>query len=94
MLLGLEMVDEDMGEDNMTDLLIGDMFMWPAGSPRASPRRHDDEASREGSPARNAHMNNTGAYTRDDDHHPVTRAPWLRPLLSRLTTTGCSRCML
>ncbi|OWR52508.1 hypothetical protein KGM_209621 [Danaus plexippus plexippus] len=70
MLLGLEMVDEDMGEDNMTDLLIGDMFMWPAGSPRASPRRHDDEASREGSPARNAHMNNTGAYTRDDDHHP------------------------
>ncbi|XP_046965112.1 mediator of RNA polymerase II transcription subunit 13 isoform X1 [Vanessa cardui] len=71
MLLGLvDMVDEDMGEENMTDLLISDMFMWPAGSPRASPRRHDDEASREGSPARHAHLNATGAYPRDDEHQP------------------------
>ncbi|KAI8434636.1 hypothetical protein MSG28_003169 [Choristoneura fumiferana] len=45
MFLGVDMNDEDMGEDNMTDLLMTDMFnnMWPQGSPRASPRRHDDD---------------------------------------------------
>lgn len=74
MLLGLGDIgmEEDMGEENMNmDLLMGDMFMWPANSPRASPRRHDDEASREGSPARNAHLTAAGAYQRDDDNQPV-----------------------
>ncbi|XP_039747387.1 mediator of RNA polymerase II transcription subunit 13 isoform X2 [Pararge aegeria] len=65
-LMGLEMPDEEMGEENMTDLL-DEMFMWPPRSPHASPRRHDDDASREGSPAR-AHL--AGAYSRDDDHQP------------------------
>ncbi|XP_052737823.1 mediator of RNA polymerase II transcription subunit 13 isoform X2 [Bicyclus anynana] len=66
-LMGLEMPDEEMGEENMTDLLE-EMFMWPARSPHASPRRHDDDASREGSPARHSHL--AGAYPRDDDHQP------------------------
>lgn len=62
--LGVDMGEEDMGEDNMTELLIGDMFnnMWATNSPRASPRRHDDEhASREGSPAAQPHRG-AGTY--------------------------------
>ncbi|XP_049867276.1 mediator of RNA polymerase II transcription subunit 13 [Pectinophora gossypiella] len=52
MFLDVDMVDEDMGEENMTDLFMGDMFAWAPGSPRASPRRHDDDDVRDGSPAR------------------------------------------
>lgn len=70
MLLGLDMVDEDMGEENIHDML-SDMFMWSTNSPRASPRRLEDEASREGSPARSAHLHAAGAYSRDDAHQPV-----------------------
>ncbi|CAG9784039.1 unnamed protein product [Diatraea saccharalis] len=55
MFLDVDMGDEDMGEDNMTELLIGDMFnnMWPQGSPRNSPRRpdHDHDDDHAGSPA-------------------------------------------
>ncbi|XP_052757574.1 mediator of RNA polymerase II transcription subunit 13 isoform X2 [Galleria mellonella] len=45
MFLNVDMGDEDMGEDNMADLLIGDMFsnMWAQNSPRNSPRRNDDD---------------------------------------------------
>lgn len=70
MLLGLDMVDEDMGEENIHDML-SDMFMWSTNSPRASPRRLEDEASREGSPARGALLHAAGAYSRDDAHQPV-----------------------
>ncbi|CAH2086037.1 unnamed protein product [Euphydryas editha] len=69
MLLGLDMVDEDMGEENIHDML-SDMFMWSTNSPRASPRRMEDEASREGSPARSAHLSAAGVYSRDDNHQP------------------------
>ncbi|XP_045445588.1 LOW QUALITY PROTEIN: mediator of RNA polymerase II transcription subunit 13 [Melitaea cinxia] len=69
MLLGLDMVDEDMGEENIHDML-SDMFMWSTNSPRASPRRLEDEASREGSPARSAHLHAAGTYSRDDGHQP------------------------
>ncbi|CAG5051056.1 unnamed protein product [Parnassius apollo] len=74
MFLGVDMADEDMGEDNMAELLIGDMFthMWAQGSPRASPRRHDDEAagSRDGSPARHHHLHQAAGYHVADDHQP------------------------
>ncbi|XP_068630122.1 mediator of RNA polymerase II transcription subunit 13 isoform X2 [Battus philenor] len=74
MFLGVDMVDEDIGEDNMADLLIGDMFnnIWAQSSPRASPRRHDDDAtgSRDGSPARRAAHHNAGDYHHSDDHQP------------------------
>ncbi|XP_072944044.1 mediator of RNA polymerase II transcription subunit 13 [Epargyreus clarus] len=67
MLLGLDDMVEEEGEDNMAALL-NDMFMWPQNSPRASPRRHDDDNnSREGSPARHAHSANTGHYAHNDD---------------------------
>lgn len=74
MLLGLDMVDEDMGEENIHDML-SDMFMWSTNSPRASPRRLEDEASREGSPARSAHLHAAGTYSRDDGHQPVSSPP-------------------
>ncbi|CAH2073116.1 unnamed protein product, partial [Iphiclides podalirius] len=74
MFLGVDMGDEDIGEDNMADLLIGDMFnhMWAQSSPRASPRRHDDDAagSRDGSPARHAALHAAGGYHHADDHQP------------------------
>ncbi|XP_045490873.1 mediator of RNA polymerase II transcription subunit 13 [Colias croceus] len=69
LLLGLEMVDEEMGEVQMTDLLIGDMFTCWQGSPRASPRR-DDETSRDGSPQRLHPAAAPGHYPREDDHQP------------------------
>ncbi|VVC88869.1 unnamed protein product [Leptidea sinapis] len=61
LLMGLEMVDEEIGEVQMTDLLIGDMFMWQ-GSPRASPRAHDDAAPPHHHPAEHC--------PREDDHQP------------------------
>ncbi|KPJ04990.1 Mediator of RNA polymerase II transcription subunit 13 [Papilio xuthus] len=71
--MGVDMGDEDIGEDNMADLIINDMFtnMWAQSSPRASPRRHDDDAagSREGSPARRAALG-PGSYRQADDHQP------------------------
>ncbi|XP_022819488.1 mediator of RNA polymerase II transcription subunit 13 [Spodoptera litura] len=62
MFLNVDMGDEDMGEDNMTDLLIGDMFnnMWAAGSPR---RTDDDPA---GSPQ--AHHHHQAAFHHQDDN--------------------------
>ncbi|GBP17129.1 Mediator of RNA polymerase II transcription subunit 13 [Eumeta japonica] len=70
MFLGVDMGDEDMGEDNISDLLIGDMLnnMWAPNSPRASPRRHDDDpgGSREGSPAPQPH-HGTAHYAHGDD---------------------------
>lgn len=72
MLLGLDVMVEEEGEDNMAALL-NDMFMWPPNSPRASPRRHDDDNnSREGSPARHAHSNATGHYAHNDDTQAVS----------------------
>ncbi|XP_050678461.1 mediator of RNA polymerase II transcription subunit 13-like [Leptidea sinapis] len=65
LLMGLEMVDEEIGEVQMTDLLIGDMFMWQ-GSPRASPRAHDDAAPPHHHPAEHC--------PREDDHQPVSAA--------------------
>ncbi|KAJ2953025.1 hypothetical protein O0L34_g7412 [Tuta absoluta] len=54
MFLGVDMVDEDMGEDNINELFIGDMFtMWAPGSPRGAERVDDDE--RDGSPQRHSH---------------------------------------
>lgn len=65
MFLNVDMGDEDMGEDNMTDLLIGDMFnnMWAAGSPR---RTDDDPA---GSPQ--AHHHHQAAFHHQDDNTTV-----------------------
>ncbi|XP_063892394.1 mediator of RNA polymerase II transcription subunit 13 isoform X3 [Helicoverpa armigera] len=62
MFLNVDMGDEDMGEDNMTDLLIGDMFnnMWAAGSPR---RTDDDPAA---SPQ--AHHHHQAAFHHQDDN--------------------------
>lgn len=50
MYLGVDLGEDVMGEDNMTDLLNADMLMWAA----SSPRRLDDDptGSRDGSPAR------------------------------------------
>ncbi|XP_026747536.1 mediator of RNA polymerase II transcription subunit 13 [Trichoplusia ni] len=62
MFLNVDMGDEDMGEDNMTDLLIGDMFnnMWASGSPR---RTDDDPAA---SPQ--AHHHHQTAFHHQDDN--------------------------
>ncbi|CAK1545073.1 unnamed protein product [Leptosia nina] len=71
LLIGLEMVDEDIGEDQMADLLITDMFQcWQGGSPRASPRRDDDNNSRDGSPHHNHMTAATGHYQREHDQQP------------------------
>ncbi|KAI5641653.1 mediator of RNA polymerase II transcription subunit 13 [Phthorimaea operculella] len=56
MFLGVDM-DEDMGEDNINELFIGDMFtihgtMWAPGSPRGAERQDDEQ---EGSPQRASH---------------------------------------
>lgn len=66
MFLNVDMGDEDMGEDNMTDLLIGDMFnnMWAAGSPR---RTDDDPAA---SPQ--AHHHHQTAFHHQDDNASVS----------------------
>lgn len=66
MFLGVDMVDEDMGEDNMTDLILGDMFgegnMWVPGSPG---RRQDDDVSRDGSPQRQQHVGQNSNHGND-----------------------------
>lgn len=58
--LGVDMGEEDMGEDNISDLFMGDMFnsMWAANSPR----RNDDDVP---SPQREQHHN--PAYAHGDD---------------------------
>ncbi|CAH4037111.1 unnamed protein product [Pieris brassicae] len=68
LLIGLEMVDEDIGEDQMTDLLITDMFQcWQGGG---SPRRDDEPGSREGSPPGGPATAAVGAYARDHEPQP------------------------
>lgn len=66
MLLGLEM-DEDINEENIGELIIGDMFMWSGDSPRASPRR-DEEPDCE----RHLRAHAAGHYPADGDHAPVS----------------------
>lgn len=64
MFLNVDMGDEEMGEDNMADLLIGDMFnnMW--GGPAASPRRTDDDPAT--SPQ--AHHHHQASYHHQDEN--------------------------
>lgn len=68
MFLNVDMGDEDMGEDNMTDLLIGDMFnnMWAAGSPR----RTDDDPAASPPP----HHHHHAPYHHHDDSAAVSRS--------------------
>lgn len=74
MFLGVDMVDEDMGEDNMTDLILGDMFgdanMWVPGSPG---RRQDDDVSRDGSPQRQQHVGQNNNHGNDSTAVSVIR---------------------
>ncbi|CAB3239260.1 unnamed protein product [Arctia plantaginis] len=64
MFLNVDMGDEEMGEDNMADLLIGDMFnnMW--GGPAGSPRRTDDDPAT--SPQ--AHHHHQTSYHHQDEN--------------------------
>lgn len=72
MFLDVDMADEDMGEDNMAELLIGDMFnhMWPQGSPRASPRRADHDPA-------SPHPPHHHHYHGQDDAAAVPILPYL-----------------
>ncbi|KAJ0180779.1 hypothetical protein K1T71_004183 [Dendrolimus kikuchii] len=59
--LSVDMGEEEMGEENITDLLVGDMFnIWPT----SSPRRHDDDPA---SPQAQHHHN--ANYHHQDDHN-------------------------
>ncbi|XP_063359900.1 mediator of RNA polymerase II transcription subunit 13 [Cydia amplana] len=63
MFLGVDMNDmndDEIGDSNMTDLLIGDMFnnMWPQGSPRNDGGREEDAAADEDEPQRLGDMFN------------------------------------
>ncbi|XP_063620662.1 mediator of RNA polymerase II transcription subunit 13 [Cydia splendana] len=68
MFLGVDMNDmndDEIGDSNMTDLLIGDMFnnMWPQGSPRNDGGREEDAAADEDEPQRNVPQ---ATYAGDD----------------------------
>lgn len=68
MFLNVDMGEDEIGEDNMADLLIGDMFtnMW--GGPAGSPRRTDDDPAT--SPQ--AHHHHQTSYHHQDENSTVS----------------------
>ncbi|XP_075969986.1 mediator complex subunit skuld isoform X4 [Anticarsia gemmatalis] len=86
MFLNVDMGDEEMGEDNMADLLIGDMFnnMW--GGHAGSPRRTDDDPA--ASPQAH-HHHQTPFHHQDDNATEQVGALLQQPLaLGYLVSTA------